>query len=74
MKTLSYLPRRETTINRNKLLGEDLFIFFCYSQDTGPEAYFQVELVFDVCEDMANKVVKWPNKSKELERPTEARL
>ena len=28
-KTLSYLPRRETTINRNMLLEEDLSIFFC---------------------------------------------
>ena len=30
-KTLLYLPRRETTINRNMLFEEDLSILFCYS-------------------------------------------
>lgn len=48
---------RETKINRNSLLGEDLSIFFCYSQDRGLEAYFQAELVLMCMNDSVRKIV-----------------
>lgn len=57
-KTLLYLPRRETTINRNMLFEEDLSILFCYSQDRGPGVYFQVELVLMYMNDLVSKIAK----------------